>query len=424
MPPVPPPLGLPPPQRKIRALRRTAQWIAISVAIVIVVIVFYGITHMGGHGGGSSEEAKADANKTAPATPEVLLNAPQGSEIRARRKPALIPAKVTATSAPVVVPTTPAAAATPDPTPPPPPPVDDDMTEAAIAGRKAAWQAYYQQLADTQAHRLEARRVSMSADTEPTPVAVATGGGGPTAGGSLPGAPQDKAPTNFFTANASNPATDYSPFTLTNPISPYELKATDVITAKLVSSVNSDSPGIIKAMVTKSVMDHATGMHILVPQGATLEGVYDTTVAYGQTRVVTAWTRVIYPSPCDQSLDLGAMPGSDQSGQAGFEDLTDNHLLKIFTSAILVSVFSAGAQLSQPQQSSVLQTYSPVQQAAGTVGQQTSQLGAEFARRGLSIPPTERVRNGYPFTVMLTKDIPFVKPWVEGVCDQIEVASR
>jgi type IV secretion system protein TrbI len=228
-----------------------------------------------------------------------------------------------------------------------------------------------------------------------------------------------QAPPDFFAAHASNPASDYSPFTATNPISAYELKATDTITGKLVSTV-SDSPGIIKATVTKNVTDHATGMHILVPQGSTLVGYYDTNVAYGQTRVVTAWTRIIYPPPCDQSLDLGAMPGSDQSGQGGFEDITNNHLGKVFTAAILVSVFGAAAQLSQPP-GNAFQSYSPTQTAAGAVGQQMASRGNEFARKGLSIPPTEQVRNGYPFTIMLTKDIAWEKPWPDGVCDEIGV---
>ena len=117
------------------------------------------------------------------------------------------------------------------------------------------------------------------------------------------------------------------------------------------------------------------------------------------------------------------MPGSDQTGQAGFHDLTDEHLWKIFSSAILVSVFSASAQLSQPQQSA-FSTYSPMQTGIGAVGQQTSQLGAEFARKGLSIPPTEQVRSGFEFTIMLTKDIAFAHPWQEGVCEENEVTPE
>jgi len=70
------------------------------------------------------------------------------------------------------------------------------------------------------------------------------------------------------------------------------------------------------------------------------------------------------------------------------------------------------------------QTYSPVSNAGGAVGQQMAQLGQEFARKGLSIPPTEQIRNGYPFTVMLTKDIAFDHPWIDGVCEDNEVTPE
>jgi type IV secretion system protein VirB10 len=60
-----------------------------------------------------------------------------------------------------------------------------------------------------------------------------------------------------------------------------------------------------------------------------------------------------------------------------------------------------------------------VQNAAGAAGQSMAQLGSEFARRGLDIPPTQRIRQGYSFVVMSTKDIAFSSPWVEGVCKPI-----
>ncbi len=115
------------------------------------------------------------------------------------------------------------------------------------------------------------------------------------------------------------------------------------------------------------------------------------------------------------------MPGADQTGQAGFQDMTDNHLAQVFTSALLVSVFGAAIQLSQPPQSS-FSSYSPIQTIGGSVGQQTSQLGSEFARKGLSIAPTEQVRSGYNFSIFLTKDVAFAHPWVAGVCGTNSVA--
>lgn len=403
-PPTPPPapLGLPPPRRSIRALNKKPAILAGVVAVGVCGLVLWTIFSLnsGPIGVAETDQGTAQANAG-----DALANAPTGIIIDAFHPPHVAAQTVASEAAPTT--------ASSDPDLPP------DMTETAIAARKAAWQAYYQALAERDRMRTEGRMKAMQADTE-----IETESGGST----VPAAShqnQKEAPKDFFAANASNPATDYSPFTTTNPISLYELKATDQITAKLITQLNSDSPGILKAIVTKNVLDHATGNYILIPQGATLEGVYDTSVSYGQTRVVTAWTRIIYPPPCDQSLDLGAMPGADQTGQAGFSDLTNNHLGTIFTSAILVSVFGAAAQLSQPT-GNAFQSYSPVQTAAGAVGQQTSQPGSQFAQKGLSIAPTERVRTGYNFGIFLTKDIAFAKPWVAGVCggNSIELASQ
>ena len=55
--------------------------------------------------------------------------------------------------------------------------------------------------------------------------------------------------------------------------------------------------------------------------------------------------RIIYPDA--SSLDLGKMPGADEGGFAGFNDQVDDHFLKVFGNAILLSVVSAGVQLSQ-----------------------------------------------------------------------------
>ena len=347
--------------------------------------------------------------------------------------------------------------------PPPQPGVasqpEPGMTHAEIEGRRQIWNSYFQALDSERRQHLTAVTEALSADTEtasPTGrpqdgrQGALQGGGGDQrvqdAGddGASPGAPQSARPTSwasgtsgsggvdtgrgrgFFDQPGATAATDYLHTTVTDPISPYELKATDIIDGRMISGLTSDSHGVVRAMVSKNVYDHATGLHILIPQGSQLKGVYNTGVSYGQKRVEVAWQRVIYPPPCDQSLDLGQMPGSDQSGYSGFHDITDNHYTMIFLNALLLSAFSAAAQVSQQGNYSGFGGYNAGQVAAGAVGQQLATLGEEFARRGLDVPPTEKVRNGYPFTIMITKDIAFAQPWVAGQCgsQEVTVAQR
>ena len=64
-------------------------------------------------------------------------------------------------------------------------------------------------------------------------------------------------------------------------------------------------------------------------------GTYDSRIAYGQSRVLVAWNRIVYPD--GSSVTLGTMPGADMSGYAGFHDQVNNHYFRIFGSAFLMS---------------------------------------------------------------------------------------
>jgi type IV secretion system protein VirB10 len=196
---------------------------------------------------------------------------------------------------------------------------------------------------------------------------------------------------------------------LTAPRSPFELKTGTVIPGILVGAMNSDLPGEIVAQVSQNVYDTASGEHLLIPQGTRLYGRYDSKVTFGQGRLLVSWQRLIYPNA--YTLELGAMSGHDQGGNAGFTDQVNNHYARIFGWALLTSVISAGAQLSQPQQTNVLTTPSSGQVAAAAVGQEMAQVGSQMAARNMQIQPTIQIRKGYRFTVMVNKDILFPGPY-------------
>jgi type IV secretion system protein TrbI len=188
------------------------------------------------------------------------------------------------------------------------------------------------------------------------------------------------------------------------PLSPYELKTGTVIPSILIGSANSDLPGDLVAQVSQNVYDTVSGNHLLIPQGTRLFGHYDSQLTFGQARLLVSWQRLIYPN--GSTLELKGMNGYDQEGAAGFADRVNNHYGRIFGWALLTSVFSAGSQLSQPQQANSL-VPSNGQVAAASVGQQMTQLGAELAARNIQVQPTVEIRKGYRFNVMVNKDIVF-----------------
>ena len=195
------------------------------------------------------------------------------------------------------------------------------------------------------------------------------------------------------------------------PRTPYTLRAGFVIPATLISGINSDLPGQITAQVSQNVYDTATGNYLLLPQGARLVGSYTSNVAYGQSRVMVAWQRIVFPD--GKTLDLGVMPGADGAGYSGFHDQVDNHYVRIFGSAILMSGITAGVSMSQNANSSSGVNAQPTASSAlsEALGQQLGNVTAQMISKNLSISPTLEIRPGFRFNVMCIKDLVLAKPY-------------
>jgi len=195
------------------------------------------------------------------------------------------------------------------------------------------------------------------------------------------------------------------------PASPYTLRAGFIIPATLISGINSDLPGQIIGQVSQNVYDTATGKYLLLPQGSRLVGSYTSDVAYGQSRVMVAWQRIVFPD--GKTLDIGAMPGSDEAGYSGFNDQVDNHYLRIFGSAILMSGITAGAAYSQDINHTTNVNAQPTAGSAlsEALGQQLGNVTSQMISKNLNISPTLEIRPGFRFNVMCVKDLVMTKPY-------------
>lgn len=195
------------------------------------------------------------------------------------------------------------------------------------------------------------------------------------------------------------------------PRTPFELRAGFVVPATLISGINSDLPGQIMAQVAQNVYDTPTGKHLLIPLGSRLVGSYASEVKYGQARVLVAWQRIVFPD--GKAMDIGAMPGADSAGYAGFNDQVNNHYLRLFGSAFLMSGVTAGITYSQRQNQTQSAFGAPSASSAlsEALGQQLGQVTAQMIAKNLSISPTLEIRPGYRFNVVVTKDMTFSKPY-------------
>lgn len=280
------------------------------------------------------------------------------------------------------------------------------------------------QTRDEMLSRLAAVQQQISAQQASDPTAAyqarlaqlrASGVGGQQANGMAGGAPQLLQVTagsgNNFTQFGANEEGDRwrLEFQPEAPRTPYELRAGFVVPATLISGINSELPGQIMAQVAQHVYDTPTGKHLLIPQGSRLIGSYSNEVAYGQKRVLVAWQRIIFPD--GKAMDIGAMPGGDSAGYAGFTDRVNNHYLRVFGSAFLMSGIVAAVSLSQDNESSTSNQQRASDALSEALGQVLGNTIAQLVSQNLNIAPTLKIRPGYRFNVIVTKDMTFSKPY-------------
>ena len=176
------------------------------------------------------------------------------------------------------------------------------------------------------------------------------------------------------------------------------LQAGAVIPAALITGLRSDLPGQVTAQVTEDIYDSPTGKILLIPQGARLVGQYDAQIAFGQTRALLVWNRLIMPN--GRSIVLERQPGADTEGYAGLEDEVDNHWGMLFKAAILSTLLSVGSEAGTSNSENNLAQ--AIRQGAS---QSFSQVGEQVVGRSLNIQPTITIRPGFPVRVMVTHDI-------------------
>lgn len=180
--------------------------------------------------------------------------------------------------------------------------------------------------------------------------------------------------------------------------SPYVVQAGSVIAAALITGIRSDLPGQITAQVTEHVYDSPTGRHLLIPQGSRLIGQYDSQVAFGQSRILLVWNRIILPD--GQSIVLERQQGADAQGFSGLEDEVDYHWGQVFRAAALSTLLGVGAELGRNSNEDDIAAA-----IRDSAQDSISQTGQQIVQRQLNIKPTLTIRQGFPVRVIVNRDL-------------------
>jgi type IV secretory pathway VirB10-like protein len=201
--------------------------------------------------------------------------------------------------------------------------------------------------------------------------------------------------------NASADTRTTSPDRVSAPASSYVVQAGNIIPAALITGIRSDLPGQITAQVTENVYDSPTGRFLLVPQGTRLIGIYDSQVAFGQSRVLLVWTRLIMPN--GRSIVLDRQPGADTAGYAGLEDEVDNHWGALFKAALLSTLLGVGSELGSTTGTGGNSDVITALRRGSS--DSLNQTGQKVVQRNLDIQPTLTVRPGFPVRVIVNRDL-------------------
>jgi type IV secretion system protein VirB10 len=166
-----------------------------------------------------------------------------------------------------------------------------------------------------------------------------------------------------------------------------------VIPAVMETAINSDLPGLARAMVTRDVKSF-DGSTVLIPRGSRVIGQYKSGVALGASRVFVIWTRVIRPDGV--SIQIGS-PAADPLGRGGLEGKVDNHFFTRFGGSILMSVLNAGvAAVSNVRTNS--QIY---------IGSATEAANLANSAKPSTTSPTVQTPQGAPVTIFVARDLDF-----------------
>lgn len=271
----------------------------------------------------------------------------------------------------------------------------------------------------------------------------------PDSSGSTNAAQPDDDPNRRFLASVSAAGVDTARATKNPRIDALVAQGT-MIRGVLETAVQSDLPGMVRAVVTENVWSF-DGRRVLIPAGTRLVGEYKSGISQGQTRVFVVWTRLLRSDGV--SVQLGSN-GTDDLGRAGNAGVVDNHYVERFGAAIMLSVVGGAAQFlssygqnynntngtgtiittTDPVTGAITQTQTGVNQnqlslqarqiAAQNVSHTLTNIAQEALRNSINIPPTIYLDQGTRIIVFVRRDLDFSAFYPDPVKEALQEIKR
>lgn len=277
---------------------------------------------------------------------------------------------------------------------------DVQVLRSDDGGRPGGPQTAADQLAQSFSEQMKASQASADRQMDRVlQMSTSFGGQGATAGNSLGPIGNASQQDQWLSSQKSGAGTPTKMHAA--PTIPIVSEGTPVRSV-LLTGLDTDNPGSVKAMVTSDIYDTFTGRVLLIPKGSTLSGNYNHDVKVGQSRVLIAITRLIRPD--GSWIDLSGTAGAEMDGTSGLESDVNNHFWKMFSSAMVVG--AATLLLDKSQQNVTVNQGLGTSQLGGTIFAQTlQQVVSTLLNRNKDIPPTLTRTGGTEFIFMVRNDL-------------------
>ncbi len=207
---------------------------------------------------------------------------------------------------------------------------------------------------------------------------------------------------------------------------PYMILQGKMIDATLETAIDTDVPGMLRALVSRDVYAEA-GYHVLIPAGSKLIGEYQQPTSFNVDRLEIAWTRLILPNGVDIPIASGV---ADQFGRAGMPGVLDaklgasikgavlSSIIPLASSVVLSKVVDKDTQSTTTRGADGTVTRSGdvfVDAAKDVVSDVSGSLKKIVDRYTQDVAPTIRIAHGTRFKVQVNQDIVFPRAAVEDI---------
>jgi len=171
-----------------------------------------------------------------------------------------------------------------------------------------------------------------------------------------------------------------------------------IISALLETEINSDLPGMIRAVINDNVYSESD-TNILIPKGSRLIGKYNSDIQMNQSRVFIEWNRVITPDGIDINF---LSSGIDSKGQAGISGDVNHHHIYRLSQAMLSSIINiTSMSKSNNEDIKKLKIFKK------SLLENANNNAQEIIKDNIDIKPTINIKAGTKINVFVAKDIEF-----------------